>query len=185
MDATTSAVRDRGYSGRARKWATPCYAFLSIGFYKEKSDRISLSQAIPQVTPRLWASKCEAIVWSPVLGRNGAGRRGARIVDGRLAMAEGRTLMADHSPLTTMHCPLPFEDFRRRLIYDGRGSIGEVPPWWRLPHVLFKVRNGALTPRDVRNEGRSGYVHENTGEGTKCTPKKRPFYTKMHPLHDN
>ena len=100
-------------------------------------------------------------------------------------MAEGRTLIADHSPLTTMHCPLPFEDSRLRLIYDGRWSICEVPPLWRLTHVLFKVRNGALTPRDVKNEDRSGYVHENTGEGTKCTPKKRPFYTKMHPLHDN
>jgi hypothetical protein len=34
---------------------------------------------------------------------------------------------------------------------------------WRLPNVLFKVRNGALTHRDVKNEGTSGDVYENKG----------------------
>jgi hypothetical protein len=29
--------------------------------------------------------------------------------------------------------------------------------------VLFKVRNGALTRRDVKNEGTSGDVYENKG----------------------
>jgi hypothetical protein len=27
---------------------------------------------------------------------------------------------------------------------------------WRLTNVLIKVRNGALTQKDVKNEGRSG-----------------------------
>jgi len=35
----------------------------------------------------------------------------------------------------------------------------------RLTNVLFKIRNGALTRRDVKNEGTSGDVYENTGEG--------------------
>jgi hypothetical protein len=36
---------------------------------------------------------------------------------------------------------------------------------WRLTNVLFKVRNGALTHRDVKNEGTSGDVYENKGAG--------------------
>jgi len=35
---------------------------------------------------------------------------------------------------------------------------------WRLPNVLFKVRNGALTHKDVKNEDRPDYVYENKGE---------------------
>jgi hypothetical protein len=35
--------------------------------------------------------------------------------------------------------------------------------FWRLPNMLIKVRNGALTPRDVKNEGTSGDVYENKG----------------------
>jgi hypothetical protein len=35
---------------------------------------------------------------------------------------------------------------------------------WRLTNVLIKVRHGALTQKDVKNEGRSGYVLENKGE---------------------
>jgi hypothetical protein len=34
---------------------------------------------------------------------------------------------------------------------------------WRLTHTLIKVRNGALTHRDVKNEGTSGDVYENKG----------------------
>jgi hypothetical protein len=33
----------------------------------------------------------------------------------------------------------------------------------RLTNVLFKVRNGALTQRDVKNEDRPDYVYENKG----------------------
>jgi hypothetical protein len=38
---------------------------------------------------------------------------------------------------------------------------------WRLTHTLIKVRNGALTHKDVKNEDRPDYVHENKGEGDK------------------
>ena len=34
---------------------------------------------------------------------------------------------------------------------------------WRLTNVLFKVGNGALTQRDVKNEDRPDYVYENKG----------------------
>jgi hypothetical protein len=34
---------------------------------------------------------------------------------------------------------------------------------WRLTNTLIKVRNGALTHKDVKNEGTSGDVHENKG----------------------
>jgi len=33
----------------------------------------------------------------------------------------------------------------------------------RLTNVLFKIRNGALAQRDVKNEGTSGDVYENKG----------------------
>ena len=34
---------------------------------------------------------------------------------------------------------------------------------WRLTHTLIKVRNGALTHKDVKNEDRPDYVYENKG----------------------
>ena len=40
---------------------------------------------------------------------------------------------------------------------------------WRLTNMLFRVRNGALTPRDVKNEDRPGYVYENTGDDDKMS----------------
>jgi hypothetical protein len=38
---------------------------------------------------------------------------------------------------------------------------------WRLTNTLVKVRNGALAHKDVKNEGTSGDVYENKGEGDK------------------
>ena len=35
--------------------------------------------------------------------------------------------------------------------------------WWRLTNVLFKIRNGALIQRDVKNEDRPDYMYENKG----------------------
>ena len=34
---------------------------------------------------------------------------------------------------------------------------------WRLTNVLFKVRNGVLIHKDVKNEDRPDYVYENKG----------------------
>jgi hypothetical protein len=40
---------------------------------------------------------------------------------------------------------------------------------WRLMNMLFRVRDGQMTPRDVKNGDRSGYVHENTGDSDKMS----------------
>ena len=34
---------------------------------------------------------------------------------------------------------------------------------WRITDMLTKLRNGAVTHKDVKNEATSGDVHENTG----------------------
>ena len=47
-------------------------------------------------------------------------------------------------------------------------SLGQL---WRLTNVLFKVRNGALIHRDVKNEGTSGDVYENKGVSDIMTDK--------------
>jgi hypothetical protein len=44
---------------------------------------------------------------------------------------------------------------------------------------------GALTLRDVKNEGRSGYVYESTGNDDKMSGYKTDFCTKMHLLRGN
>jgi hypothetical protein len=67
-----------------------------------------------------------------------------------------------------------------RLIYDGRWPICEVPPWWRLTHVLFKVRNGVLAlemlemkvdpAMCMKTQARGQNVHPKNGLFTrKCT----------------
>ena len=50
---------------------------------------------------------------------------------------------------------------------------------WRLTNMLVKVRNGALAHKDVKNEGRSDYVHENTGNMDKMSCDETGF------LHEN
>jgi len=51
--------------------------------------------------------------------------------------------------------------------------------------LLFKVRNGALPPRDVKNETTSGDVYENAGGDDKMSCAKQGFFTKMHQSHDS
>ncbi|MGD1103812.1 MAG: hypothetical protein ABSA59_17320, partial [Terriglobia bacterium] len=46
---------------------------------------------------------------------------------------------------------------------------------WRLTNMLFRVRNGALTLRDVKNEDRPGYVYENKGDDDKMSSEKHDF----------
>jgi hypothetical protein len=38
--------------------------------------------------------------------------------------------------------------------------------------MLFRVRNGGLALRDVRNEGTTGDVHESKGDGDKLSTEK-------------
>jgi hypothetical protein len=60
-----------------------------------------------------------------------------------------------------------------------------LPKCWRLNNGFFKVQNGALTPRDVKNEDRPGYVYENTRNDDKMSGEKTGFYTNVHPFHDD
>jgi len=46
-------------------------------------------------------------------------------------------------------------------------------------NMLFKVRNGALTHKDVKNEDRTDYIYENTGTRDKMYTQKMPL------LHEN
>jgi hypothetical protein len=42
--------------------------------------------------------------------------------------------------------------------------------------VLFKVRNGALTHRDVKNEGTSGDMYENKGASDIMSGNRDGFF---------
>jgi hypothetical protein len=46
---------------------------------------------------------------------------------------------------------------------------------WRLTNVLFKVRNGALIHKDVKNEDRPDYVYENKGADDTMPDNQRDF----------
>ena len=46
---------------------------------------------------------------------------------------------------------------------------------WRLTNTLIKVRNGALTHKDVKNEDRPDYVYENKGESDKMDENPSGF----------
>jgi hypothetical protein len=47
------------------------------------------------------------------------------------------------------------------------------------------IVKGGPTPRDVKNEDRTGYMYENTGELTKCDAQNAAFYTKIRRLRAN
>ncbi len=46
--------------------------------------------------------------------------------------------------------------------------------WW-LTNTLIKVRKGALTHKDVKNEGTSGDVYENKGAGDIMSGNRADF----------
>jgi hypothetical protein len=48
---------------------------------------------------------------------------------------------------------------------------------WGLTSALIKVRNRALTHKDVKNEGTSGDVYENKGESDKMDDNRDDFVT--------
>jgi hypothetical protein len=76
---------------------------------------------------------------------------------------------------------------------NGRKSRGAVTPAGKaraakanLRHGFYaQAQNRGLTLRDVKNEDRPGYVHENTGDSDKLSCEKHGFYTKIHQLRDN
>jgi hypothetical protein len=51
-------------------------------------------------------------------------------------------------------------------------------PLWRLTHTLIKVRNGALTHKDVKNEDRPGDVYENKCEGDKIDDNREGYLSE-------
>jgi hypothetical protein len=61
------------------------------------------------------------------------------------------------------------EEKRETIEIDGcLYRKNRSPQGWRSPlPLLFRVRHGALTPRDVKNEGASGDMYENKGKMTK------------------
>jgi len=73
-------------------------------------------------------------------------------------------------------------EFRRHAPKDDSAQLMQRPEFLRLTNMLFRVRNGGLTLRDVRNEGTSGDVHENKGDDDKMSSEKHGFYTKMPQL---
>jgi hypothetical protein len=68
------------------------------------------------------------------------------------------------------------------MIFDCRLRTA---PLWRLTNMLIKVRNDALTLRDVKNETTSGDVHENKATRQNVMPKTRGFCRKMHLWREN
>jgi hypothetical protein len=89
------------------------------------------------------------------------------------------------------------EGSSRRRIFDFRSSIfdylrcsapipcsrsGLLYPQSQIVNRKSTIDNcqGTLTLRDVKNEGTSGDVYENKGDGDKMSSEKHGFYTKMH-----
>ena len=66
-----------------------------------------------------------------------------------------------------------------KAVLMQRMEDSSLRPLWRLTNVFFRVRNGALTLKDVKNEGWTDYVYENTGGNDKMSIEK----TRL--LHEN
>jgi hypothetical protein len=49
---------------------------------------------------------------------------------------------------------------------------------WRLTDILMMIRQGVLTPKSTKNEGRSGNVHENKGANDKVPEEKPDIITE-------
>jgi len=50
-----------------------------------------------------------------------------------------------------------------KAMFMQRREDSSLRQLWPLTNVLFKVRNGALIHKDVKNEDRPDYVYENKG----------------------
>ena len=56
-----------------------------------------------------------------------------------------------------------------KAVLMQRMEDSSLRPLWRLTNVFFRVRNGALTLKDVKNEGTTGDVYENKGDDDKLS----------------
>ena len=68
----------------------------------------------------------------------------------------------------------------RRCTATGRGNPQQFP---RGVAECKKTRGGQRAPRDVKNEGTSGDVHENKGQATICPTQKTPFLAGCMPFY--
>jgi hypothetical protein len=81
----------------------------------------------------------------------------------------GKQLAANRRKQKLAHGPSPYEraaevaPAHRNAPLMQRMEDSSQRQLWRLTNTLIKVRNGALTHKDVKNEGTSGDVHENKG----------------------
>jgi hypothetical protein len=72
-------------------------------------------------------------------------------------------------------------DLRWGMIDDCRSPICEAPLVLAVAHVLFQGRSPGLTPKDVKNEDRPGYLDENKGEDDKMSSEKHAIYQENAP----
>ncbi len=61
--------------------------------------------------------------------------------------------------------------------------VGSPQQFARSVAECKKTRGGQRAPRDVKNEGTSGDVHENKGQATICPTQKTPFLAGCMPFY--
>ena len=69
-----------------------------------------------------------------------------------------------------------------KSVFMQRMEDSSLRQLWRLTNMLFRVRTGGLNHRDVKNEDRSGHVHENKGDDDKMSSEKHAIYQEKAPI---
>jgi hypothetical protein len=87
---------------------------------------------------------------------------------------------------TTVPQGCKVEDSGLWLIYDCQFSMFDLrdAPHWAVHQHAGQGRKRGTDLRDVKNEGTSGDVYENKGDGDKMSVAKQDFYVNMHELRD-
>ena len=89
----------------------------------------------------------------------------------------------DSSRRLICHCRFAIvEVFHRGLRTSDLGLCALLPPLWRSTNTLTKARSGAQSQREVKNEDRTGYVHENKGAYDKMSIEKHAIYQENAPI---
>jgi hypothetical protein len=69
-----------------------------------------------------------------------------------------------------------------KSVFMQRMEDSSLRQLWRLTNMIFRVRAGGLSLRDVKNEDRSGHVHENKGDDDKMSSEKHAIYQENAPI---
>ena len=69
-----------------------------------------------------------------------------------------------------------------KSLFMQRMEDSSLRQLWRLTNMLFRVRAGGLSLRDVKNEDRSGHVHENKGDDDKMSGERHAIYQENAPI---